>query len=95
MSGAAKLGKRLPVLIEVKLSPEETKAGLDPESAEAAQLLEALPGFHSPRSPGPDDHRAVGRAGRSDPRLLPQPAHVARPLGRSASATQLECSPWA
>jgi len=40
---AAKLGKRLPVLIEVKLSPEETKAGIDPESAEAAQLLEALP----------------------------------------------------
>ena len=29
---AGKLGKRLPVLIEVKLSPEETKEGLDPES---------------------------------------------------------------
>ena len=40
---AGKLGKRLPVLIEVKLSPEETKAGLDPDSAEAAQLLEVLP----------------------------------------------------
>jgi len=40
---AGKLGKRLPVLIEVKLSPEETKAGLDPESFEAAQLLERLP----------------------------------------------------
>jgi hypothetical protein len=40
---AAKLGKRLPVLIEVKLSPEETKAGLDPESVDAAQLLNALP----------------------------------------------------
>ncbi len=40
---AGNLGKRLPVLIEVKLSPEETKAGLDPESAEAAQLLERLP----------------------------------------------------
>jgi pyridoxal phosphate enzyme (YggS family) len=40
---AGKLGKRLPVLIEVKLSPEETKAGLDPNSAEAAQLLERLP----------------------------------------------------
>ena len=34
---------RLPILLEVKLSPEETKSGLDPESAEAAQLLEALP----------------------------------------------------
>jgi hypothetical protein len=38
---AGKLGKRLPVLIEVKLSPEETKAGLDPESAD--ELLERLP----------------------------------------------------
>ena len=40
---AAKLRKRLPILIEVKLSPEETKAGLDPESSEAATLLETLP----------------------------------------------------
>jgi len=39
---AGKLGKRLPVLIEVKLSPEETKAGLEPESVEAAELLERL-----------------------------------------------------
>ncbi len=35
--------KRLPVLLEIKLSPEETKSGLDPNSAEAAQLLERLP----------------------------------------------------
>jgi PLP dependent protein len=40
---AGKLGKRMPVLIEVKLSPEETKDGLEPESREAAELLEALP----------------------------------------------------
>jgi len=40
---AGKLGKHLPVLIEVKLSSEETKSGLDPESDEAAQLLERLP----------------------------------------------------
>jgi pyridoxal phosphate enzyme (YggS family) len=40
---AGKLQKRLPVLIEVKLSPEETKAGLEPESADAAALLERLP----------------------------------------------------
>lgn len=38
-----KLGKRLPVLVEVKLSAEEAKTGVDPESAEAAQLLERLP----------------------------------------------------
>jgi hypothetical protein len=42
---AVKLGKRLPVLIEVKLSPEQTKAGLDPNSDEAAQLLDRLPGL--------------------------------------------------
>jgi pyridoxal phosphate enzyme (YggS family) len=40
---AGKLGKRLPVLIEVKLSPEETKAGLEPESLSAVELLERLP----------------------------------------------------
>lgn len=44
---AKKLGKRLPILIEVKLSPEETKEGLDPESREAAELFEALPNLHS------------------------------------------------
>jgi len=38
---AGKLAKRLPVLIEVKLSPEETKAGLEPELAD--ELLERLP----------------------------------------------------
>jgi PLP dependent protein len=42
---AGKCGKRLPVLIEVKLSTEETKTGVEPESEEAARLLEALPGF--------------------------------------------------
>ena len=42
---AGRLAKRLPVLLEVKLSPEETKEGLEPESKEAAQLLEALPDF--------------------------------------------------
>jgi hypothetical protein len=40
---AARLGKRLPVLIEVKLSQEETKSGVEPESDEAVQLLERLP----------------------------------------------------
>jgi PLP dependent protein len=40
---AGRLRKKLPVLIEVKLSPEETKAGLEPESTEAARLLERLP----------------------------------------------------
>jgi pyridoxal phosphate enzyme (YggS family) len=40
---AGRLGKRLPVLIEVKLSSEEAKVGLEPESAEAAALLVRLP----------------------------------------------------
>jgi PLP dependent protein len=44
---AGRFGKRLPVLIEVKLSPEQAKTGLAPESVEAAQLLEALPGFEN------------------------------------------------
>ncbi len=42
---AGRYAKRLPVLIEVKLSPEEAKTGVEPESDEASRLLEALPGF--------------------------------------------------
>jgi pyridoxal phosphate enzyme (YggS family) len=42
---AGRQGKRLPILIEVKLSSEETKTGLEPGSDEAAQLLERLPGL--------------------------------------------------
>lgn len=44
---AGRLGKKLPILIEVKLSPEKTKEGLDPESTGAAELFELLPDFHS------------------------------------------------
>ena len=43
---AAKLGKRLPILLEVKLSPEESKAGLEAESTEAEELLDRLPDLH-------------------------------------------------
>lgn len=39
---AGKLGKRLPILIEVKISNEETKSGIDPQSDEAARLLERI-----------------------------------------------------
>jgi PLP dependent protein len=42
---AAQRGKRLPVLLEIKLSSEDTKSGLDPESVGMAQLLERLPDF--------------------------------------------------
>ena len=40
---AGKLNRRLPILIELKLSAEETKSGLDPASTETAELLERLP----------------------------------------------------
>ncbi len=40
---AAALGRRLPVLLEIKLSEEDAKTGLAPESAELAELLERLP----------------------------------------------------
>lgn len=40
---AVRLNKRLPVLLEIKLSAEETKEGLDPQSADTAALLERLP----------------------------------------------------
>jgi pyridoxal phosphate enzyme (YggS family) len=49
---AGRCAKRLPVLIEVKLSPEESKAGLEPDSAEAAQLLERLPDFENLQARG-------------------------------------------
>jgi pyridoxal phosphate enzyme (YggS family) len=42
---ATRLGRRLAVMIEIKLSPEATKAGLEPESAELRLLLERLPGL--------------------------------------------------
>ncbi len=42
-NAAAQLGKRLPVLLEVKLSPEESKEGLDPHSPATQELLERLP----------------------------------------------------
>lgn len=40
---ATRLGRRMAVLIEIKLSHEESKAGLVPESAELPLLLERLP----------------------------------------------------
>ena len=49
---ATRLHKHLPVLVEVKLSPEETKSGLDPESSEASELLERLPEFANLRVQG-------------------------------------------
>lgn len=36
-------GRRLPILLEIKLSHEETKTGLDPASQELRDLLERMP----------------------------------------------------
>ena len=46
-AAAEKAGKTLPILLEIKLSPEENKAGLEPDSKELAQLLERLPDLES------------------------------------------------
>lgn len=40
---AGKLGRTLPILLEIKLSPEPAKNGLSPESDETRSLLERLP----------------------------------------------------
>jgi len=80
---AGRYRKRLPVLIEVKLSPEATKAGLTPESAEAAQLLERLPDFSNLNVRGLMTIAPWG-APEDETAPVPQPAHVARPLGRGA-----------
>ncbi len=42
---ATRLGRRLAVLIEIKLSHESSKAGIAPDSAELRLLLEKLPGL--------------------------------------------------
>jgi PLP dependent protein len=42
---AAANGRMLPILIEIKLSDEESKSGLAPQSAELEQLFEHLPGL--------------------------------------------------
>lgn len=39
----AQLGKTLPILLEIKLSPEPAKAGFDPARPELSELLERLP----------------------------------------------------
>jgi PLP dependent protein len=44
---ATRLGRRLAVLIEIKLSHEASKAGLEPDSAELRLLLEHLPSLSS------------------------------------------------
>jgi PLP dependent protein len=42
-TAAASLNRTVPVLLEIKLSEEESKSGLEPEGAELETLLERLP----------------------------------------------------
>nr|WP_236657593.1 YggS family pyridoxal phosphate-dependent enzyme [Acidisarcina polymorpha] len=49
---AKRLGRTLPVLLEIKLSREESKTGLEPESLELVRLLERLPEFANLRLGG-------------------------------------------
>ena len=70
------------MLIEVKLSPEATKTGVEPESDEAAQLLERLPDLLDLEVRGPDDDCAVGRAGGCDAGVLSQFARCGATGGR-------------
>jgi PLP dependent protein len=42
---AERLGRKLPVLLEIKLSAETKKTGLEPGSTELRSLLEVLPGL--------------------------------------------------
>lgn len=49
---AGRIGKRLDVLLEMKLSPEPTKTGLEPESSELRDLQERLPSLDHLRMRG-------------------------------------------
>jgi hypothetical protein len=49
---AGRLGKRLDVLLEIKLSAEPAKTGLDPGNPELRDLLERLPGLEHLRMRG-------------------------------------------
>jgi pyridoxal phosphate enzyme (YggS family) len=42
-AAAAKIGRTLPVLLEIKLSTEDSKSGLAPDAGELQQLLERFP----------------------------------------------------
>ncbi len=43
---ARRLNRVLPILVEIKLSPEEAKEGLLPDAPELTPLLQRLPDFH-------------------------------------------------
>ena len=65
---AFRLGRTLPILLEIKLSPEPTKAGLSPDDPELRELLERLPNLpnlalHGLMTIAPfDDNPEIARA---------------------------------
>jgi len=79
---AGKLGKKLPVLLEIKLSDEPTKTGLEQKNSELQSLLEQLPLPHlalrglmtiAPLDENPETARACFRQLRSlRDKLAPQ-----------------------
>jgi uncharacterized pyridoxal phosphate-containing UPF0001 family protein len=71
---AGRCAKRLPILIEVKLSRGRAIAGADA----------GIDSFATARA---DDHCAVWRAGGGNPCLLPQLKHLAGAVGRGLSGT--------
>jgi pyridoxal phosphate enzyme (YggS family) len=73
-TAAKTAGRILPVLLEIKLSPEEAKEGLSPDSAEPARI---------------DDGRTDRRRPSHCPRLLPPTPRAAREPGRPALKSQL------
>jgi len=77
------------VLIEVKLSPEETKAGLEPGSDEAARLLERLPDLEFLETRGLMTMRR-GRGGGCDAGLFPSFAGVAGQVAAAHSRLKLD-----
>ena len=89
---AGRHGKRLPVLVEVKLSAEETKAGLEPDSSEAGAIAGAVGGSGEFADARADDHCSMGRFRGRDTRLLSQLVRVARSLGSGLSETLARCA---
>jgi pyridoxal phosphate enzyme (YggS family) len=79
---AGQFGKKLPVLLEIRLSSEETKTGLDPHSDELQILLERLPDLENiamrglmtvaPFDQNPDSARACFRTLRQMREALAQ-----------------------
>ena len=77
------------MLIEVKLSPEETKEGLEPESREAAELFEALPDLENLEMRGLMTIAPWGAEEQVTRGVLPQFARVARSLGSEIFAAEV------